>query len=328
MEIAMVAFESMGIRSMCTHVRTPELSILIDPGLGCHTRSGVKPHPLEYEVLVRKWAQLLSLSREIDLITVSHYHIHHYSPSVADLVTTLCTQALADEIYAGKMLFCKDPARNVSDIQAVRGMEFRRAYGTRSPKYELADGRSFKFGKTCVSFSPALWHGKDNTPQGFVIGICVTDRDTTFVHASDVQLLNRGCIDWMLDQRPDIAVVAGPPLFDPERMKGGEREIAAGYLRELSNRIPRLVVDHHLLRGSDWREFLAESGAGTRVRCAAESEGVPPSPLESKRQALYEEEEVEKEFHQQLLDGKVPDRLGSVIREEGLESYYEASLMP
>lgn len=324
MQVKMVAFESMGIRSMCTHVETSNLSILIDAGAACHTRSGVSPHPLEYEALIRKRAEILSLSRDADLIIVSHYHLHHFSLPVNDLATTFCTKPMSDEIFGGKALLCKDPGRKVTEIQGRRGMEFRRVYGKRSPRYEVADGRSFDFGDTKISFSPALWHGPDGTVQGYVVGTCVRDGEKTLVHASDVQLLNRGCVDWMLGQDPDIAITSGPPLFDPERVMGSERSIALSLLRRLSQQVPQVVVDHHLLRATNWKDFMVEGG--NDVMCAANMEREPPLALESRRAALYEEEDVEEGFHKQLEDGIIPDRLRPAIYKAGTESYYEASL--
>jgi predicted metallo-beta-lactamase superfamily hydrolase len=323
MEVKMVAFESLGVSSMCTHVSTPDLSVMIDPGVACHRRSGLKPHPIEYETLVRRRAEMLSLSRETDVITVSHYHVHHFASHESDLVTTFSTKALADEINRGKVLLCKDPERNVVEIQGRRGSEFRSVYGSSSPRYEVADGRSFDFGQTEVSFSPALWHGKEDSTQGCVLGTCIRDREETVVHASDVQLLDRGCVDWMLGQEPDIAVVAGPPIFDPERVKGTERSVALGLLGELAAKIPQVIVDHHLLRAADWRDFLAKDGEGTM--CAANFDGRSPMPLESRRAELYEEEDVEKGFHEHLIEGRVPARLQSVLHEEGMESYYQAT---
>jgi predicted metallo-beta-lactamase superfamily hydrolase len=222
------------------------------------------------------------------------------------------------------MLFCKDPSDNVTERQGLRGKKFHRICGRRAPRYEVADGRSFTFGKTEIEFSEALWHGKEGTVQGYVVGTCIRDGEGAMVHASDVQLLNRGCVDWMLEQSPDLAITAGPPTFDPERMKDGELEMASGFLDRLSHQVPRVVVDHHLLRSPDWADFLGRCVNG--VACAADVEGVPLLPLESERSSLYEREEVEAGFHKQLDEGRVPNRLRSTISEEGMERIYKASL--
>jgi predicted metallo-beta-lactamase superfamily hydrolase len=320
MEVKLVAFESMGVRSMCTYVRTSDIAVLIDPGVACHNRSGIRPHPIEYEILVKKRAEILSLSRETDVFVISHYHIHHHSPQRIDLGTTFSTKALADEINKDKILLCKDPRKNIVEIQRKRGLQFHRDYGTRSPRYEVCDGRDFVFGRTRVSFSQPLWHGPEGSSQGYVLGTRISDEEETIVHASDVQLLERGCVDWMLGQEPDLVITAGPPLFDPERIKGNERSTALGFLGELSHHVPHVVVDHHLLRARDWQEFLIEVKNG--VMCAAEHEGVTPLPLESRRSSLYEMEEVEEGFHKQLDDGEIPDRLRPTINDTGIKGFF------
>jgi predicted metallo-beta-lactamase superfamily hydrolase len=323
MEVKLVAFESMGIRSMCTHVRTPDISILIDPSAACHDRSGLSPHPREYEVMIRKRAEMVSLAEQSDAIVISHYHLDHLSPQETDLRTTFSTRAFVDEVFRDKTLFCKDFNRNVTERQGLRGAKFHKACRKRARGYHLADGGSFTFGETRVEFSEALWHGKENTIQGYVVGTCVRDGEMTMVHASDVQLLNRGCVDWMLDRNPDLAITAGPPMFDPDRMKHGEYEIAAELLRRLS-RVPRVVVDHHLLRSLEWEGFLKEGSEN--ATCAAAMGRVPVMPLENRREKLYEAEEIDEGFHEQLKRGRMPNRLRPVVAEVGMESIFKASL--
>jgi len=311
----------MGVRSMCTYVQTPDISILIDAGVSCHTGSGTLPHPLEYEALVRKRGEILSLSRDTDLVVVSHYHIHHFSLPVEDLSTVFCTAQMSDEIFSGKALFCKDPSSHVTRTQRMRGLDFHRVYGKSASTYEVVDGKSYDFGGTRISFSQPLWHGPEGTVQGYVVGTCIRDGEGCVVHASDVQMLNRGCVDWMLDQEPDVAIAAGPPFFDPERVGEKEEKIATLFLRRLSEGVPRVVVDHQVLRSDDWPRFF-ENG-GRNVMCAARFEGLKPLPLESMREELYMREEVEEGFHEKLARRELPDRIREIIMEEGLEDYFK-----
>jgi predicted metallo-beta-lactamase superfamily hydrolase len=274
-------------------------------------------------MLIRKRGEMVSLSRESDVIAISHYHLDHLSPQETDLRTTFSTRAYVDEVFADKVLLCKDPDNNVAERQGIRGRKFRRIYAGRAPEYHVADGGNFRFGQTEIVFSEPLWHGREGTVQGYVVGTCVRDGEMTVVHASDVQLLNGRCVEWMVEQEPDLAITAGPPLFDPDRMKHGEWGMASGLLKELSRGVPNVVVDHHPLRSPDWRDFLGEVPG---VGCAAEVKGVPVLTLECERRSLYQEEEIEAGFHQQLANGRVPNRLRSVILEEGLERIYKGPL--
>jgi len=323
MEVKLVSFESLGVRSMCTFVTTPDLAILIDPSAACHNRSDSKPHPLEYEALVRKRREILDLSKEADVVVTSHYHTDHLTRAETDLVATFSTPDLAELTYSNKILLCKDPDRNVQPRQGERGAEFRTRFLRRASRWEVADGRTFTFGRTRISFSPPLWHGKEGTVQGYVVGTLVDDGDGKVAHASDVQLLNAGAVEWMLSQEPDLAIVAGPPIFDHERVSSEDEKYSLRLLGRLSQGVPEVVVDHHLLRSDRWRSFLEGLGdLRKKVYCAAEREGAPVRTYESQRRKLYEEEEVEGTFHDELASGHIPERLREVVMETGMERFY------
>ena len=101
MDVRLVAFESLGVRSMCTHIETPDISLLIDPSVACHDRHGLKPHPREYALLLRKRAEILRLAKDADIIVTSHYHLDHLSRRLDDLLTTFSTATIADMTYSG-----------------------------------------------------------------------------------------------------------------------------------------------------------------------------------------------------------------------------------
>ena len=50
-EITPLAAESLGTRSLCTHVVTPDVSILFDPSVALAKRYNLEPHPTEYLAL-------------------------------------------------------------------------------------------------------------------------------------------------------------------------------------------------------------------------------------------------------------------------------------
>lgn len=323
MDVTLVAFESLGVRSMCTFVETDEISILIDPSAACHTGHGLKPHPAEYEALLRKRAEMLRLAQRADAIVTSHYHLDHSTPLRTDLQTTFSTREYADQIYRGKRLFCKDPLRNVEPRQRERGRLFRSRYSKHS-MFRVADGGHFEFGETELSFSPALWHGKEGTQQGFVIGTCVRDGNQTLVHGSDVQLLNGGCVDWMIGCKPSLAVAAGPPIFDESRVSKDDRRFSSQLLGRLCEAIPRVVVDHHLLRSDDWTGFIVESGSA--AECAATFRGEPVDALESRRKELFAEDPPDTGFYTELARGSIPSALREMLHDLGSEEVYRTCL--
>ncbi len=326
MDVKFVAFESLGTRSMCTLIETGDVTVLIDPSMACTTRSGLPPHPIEYEVILRKRAEVLSVVDQVDVVVTSHYHYDHLSPPEKELVHTLSTRRYTDIVYSGKILCSKDPKVKVSRNQAERGRSFRRIYSHRAKKFILADGKTLKFGRTMIRFSHALWHGKEGSIQGSVMGTCVDDGDKVVVHSADVQLLNRGCVDWMRSTSADLAIVAGPPLFSRERAGEAERALSIQLLRHLLDGVDQVVVDHHLLRSPDWREYLLEADPQGRAVCAAQKIGQEVLNYEVQRRALYSKEPVEGEFHTELSRGKLPERLRSLVYELGLEDVYKEAL--
>ena len=47
-----LAEESFGTRSICTHIETKDINILVDPGVSlAPKRQGYPPHPREYQAL-------------------------------------------------------------------------------------------------------------------------------------------------------------------------------------------------------------------------------------------------------------------------------------
>jgi len=79
-EIIPVAAESLGVRSLCTFVRTPDVSILFDPSAALANRFALEPHPLEYQELAHTLATIRRHAEESDILSVSHYHYDHIRP--------------------------------------------------------------------------------------------------------------------------------------------------------------------------------------------------------------------------------------------------------
>jgi len=93
-----VWFDSMGAKSSCILIETPETKILVDPGA-----SGMQPaYPLPEEEKSKLREKALKCikeaSKRADIIFISHYHYdHHFLPEEAG------------EVYKGKTLWIKNP---------------------------------------------------------------------------------------------------------------------------------------------------------------------------------------------------------------------------
>jgi len=104
-------FDSLGAKSSCTLVKTPDVSILIDPGIAIMHPS----FPASYIEKIRWRAQgereIIKASEKAEVIVISHYHYDHYFPKNMS-------------IYEGKLLLVKDPNKYINESQRSRAEEF------------------------------------------------------------------------------------------------------------------------------------------------------------------------------------------------------------
>ena len=68
-------------------------------------------------------------------------------------------------------------------------------------------------GDGVLAFSPSVPHGRLDTHLGTVMMTRIKGEGIVFVHASDIQLLDGEAVSLILDWRPDITLVGGPPLY-------------------------------------------------------------------------------------------------------------------
>lgn len=104
-------FDSLGAKSSCTLVRTPDVSILIDPGIAVmqpsFPASWVKK--LYWEAQGRR--AIKRAAKHADVVVVSHYHYDHFTDFDRGL-------------YKGKLLLAKNPNEFINDSQRRRAEHF------------------------------------------------------------------------------------------------------------------------------------------------------------------------------------------------------------
>ena len=103
--------DSMGAKSLCTFVETPDIRILIDPGVaimqpGFPASITKKMHWLRKAKLAIKRA-----SKKVEVIIISHYHYDHFTDFDKDL-------------YKGKKLLLKNPNEYINYSQRKRSEDF------------------------------------------------------------------------------------------------------------------------------------------------------------------------------------------------------------
>jgi len=299
-----VAFESLGVRSMCTYVETPDVKVLLDAGVSLGpNRFGFPPHPREYEAIRKRRSLMLEMAEKANLVTVSHYHFDHHTPTYTDWAFNWSSAEIAEKIYRGKIVFIKNYKSRVNFSQRRRGWMFTRTSGKHAGRLEVADGRAFKFGDTSLIFSPPVYHGPEGSELGWVLMTIIKYDEEKVLFAPDVQgPISGETLNLILAEKPQLAIVGGPPLYLADfKMSREKIEYATKNLQSIVRQVPITILDHHLLRVENWKEtiqpvFNAASSIGPKVLTAADYIGGKDDLLESRRKTLFEIEPPSQEF--------------------------------
>lgn len=291
MKIVPLAFESMGVRSMATFIETDQ-KILLDPGTSiAPKRFGFPPWKDEFDALHETRTRIQDYAVNADVITISHYHHDHFTPfSLGRYLAS--APRYAEEIYRDKKLFIKHPTSHINKSQQKRARDFLKnlkIMGNRDITY--ADGNTFEIGETVLKFSKPLPHGPEGSRMGFVISTTIEWNKEKVMHASDVQgPIYEGSKNIIIDEKPDTVILSGPPTYlEGFALETEDIEKARENLVEIASKIPRVVVDHHLLRDLGCFDFLksVREESGGEIIVASELLGKEPYLLEARRKEFY-----------------------------------------
>jgi predicted metallo-beta-lactamase superfamily hydrolase len=103
----------MGAKSTCTLVSTPDISLAIDPGITILQPSFPASSKQKIRCLEKGKRTIKQLCKNVDAITISHYHYDHYFPEDLDF-------------YQGKKVFIKNPNEYINNSQRIRAEELLR----------------------------------------------------------------------------------------------------------------------------------------------------------------------------------------------------------
>jgi predicted metallo-beta-lactamase superfamily hydrolase len=302
-KVTPLAAESLGVRSMCTYVETPDLKILIDPGVSLGPRFGLLPHPIEYEALRQARKRLADHANESSIVTISHYHHDHATPTYTDYLWNFSDLAVATQLYQDKIVLAKDHRNMINPSQRRRGWMLKERIEKVVKSFEPADGQTFTYGNTTLTFSQPVFHGEKDTPLGWVLMLSIEYGGNVFVHASDIQgpMLSETA-DILFSYEPKLVYLGGPPTYLADyRLRKSVISKAFDNLCRITEKVNTIVVDHHLLREGGkpqgFEKVLAASEkAGHIISTAAEFLGIENSFLEAKRNELYKEYPPSQEF--------------------------------
>lgn len=291
MKIVPLAFESSGVRSMCTFVHTDQ-GILIDPGTSiAPKRFGLPPSPPEFQALHHSRNLIWEYSEKSSVITVSHYHHDHYTPFEKNNYLE-SSDIFARTLYHEKKLFLKSPHAHINKNQKSRAEQLLINLKHHCDcEINFSDGKEYELGKTRLKFSPALPHGSDNSRLGYVVALTITYKGEKVMHASDVQgPISEEAFKYILHEKPDILILSGPPLYLLGYvLSRKDLDKAKEHLQELTQHISHMIVDHHILRNQKGLEFIRDldKSSLSRVQTSSEFCGKEPLLLESQRKNLH-----------------------------------------
>ncbi|NPA47971.1 MAG: hypothetical protein GXO14_04950 [Thermococci archaeon] len=299
MRVVPLASESLGVRSLATFVEASGFGILIDPGVALGPkRYGLPPARIELETLERMRKKIQAYARRADVVTISHYHYDHHTPFFEGLYES-SSEAYAREIYAGKTIFTKHPTENINFSQRKRARAFLKNAEPIAEKVEFADGRSFDLGGLTLEFSPAVPHGREGSKLGFVV-MTLIDDGHRLIHASDIQLLNRKAVEWIISKNPDLLITGGPPTYLGPRAAGSWEEGIRNLNEIIRETNAEVILDHHVVRDRRYPRFFEELEKTPKTFAGYMK--AEDRPLEAYRRELHKIERGE--------EANVPFRLG------------------
>ncbi len=318
-KVVPLAEESLGVRSMCTLIETSDVKILLDAGASlAPNRLGYPPHPREYKAIAECRERISEAAEETDVITLSHYHFDHHTPSYTDWFCNWSSKDVARQIYEGKLVLAKSYRSKVNHNQRRRGWMFKKTGGSYAKRLEMADGRTFEFGDTKLKFFDPVFHGPENSSLGWILITIIEKEDEKSLFASDVQgPMYNPTLDLILAEEPQLVIIGGPPTYLTDFGVGNEF-IQQGMqnLEKLVSKVPITILEHHFLRDEKWRElarpiFDIASKVEHKVLTAAKFAGKEDNLLEFRRRQFFEEEPPSPEFGKWM---KLPQTKRKLIR--------------
>ncbi|MEM2205342.1 MAG: hypothetical protein QXF20_03270 [Candidatus Hadarchaeales archaeon] len=318
MRVLPLAFDSMGVRSMCTFLEVGKLKLLIDPGVALGpTRYGLGPTKEEWKALELSRALIMEAAGRAKAVAVTHYHYdHHPFPEDGEMY---------ERCFGGKMVMAKDRRKNINLSGKKRGALFEERVIRVTDRLEWADGREFEVGER-VEFSPAVWHGDVGSKVGTVIMVYVEKGG--FLFGSDAQsLADPEALKWVLEKNPEFMILDGyPTIFVGWRMSQKAFEASMENLKRAveETQAETILLEHHILRDLNYKEkmeavFKAAERKGKRLLSAAEFLELENFFLEAWRKELSEgKRRVEVEEYYKKLCSKVGVAFSS-LKSKGME---------
>ncbi|MEA1993466.1 MAG: MBL fold metallo-hydrolase [Euryarchaeota archaeon] len=291
MEITILGTESLGVRGLSCVVKTGKRRVVIDPGVALgYNRHGLLPHPAQVAKGEEVRCKIIEELKKATDIVISHYHGDHIPLPDANPYQ-LKAQRVAP-FWRDLRIWAKGPER------ISRNMLHRLRSLSEILSRDITNAEKTTEGP--FAFSAPVPHGSPSTRLGTVMMTRISDQETVFVHASDIQLLNKRAIRKIVKWQPTVVLASGPPIYLPFISLEQKRK-ARKNAKKLAEEVDTVIIDHHLLRckkGVSWLDSLPSN-----VVCAADFMDTPRCFLEAWRKRLYNEMPVPQGWHDAYARG-------------------------
>lgn len=284
MEVNFLMTESLGLRSTACVVKFSDFQLFIDPSFSVTPkRFGLPPHELELEKALGTRRIFDAEIQKSDVISFSHYHFDHI-PRFDFNPLEFNDRLDYYEIMKGKTVWAKSPDDKINYNQKLRADEIFKKLGKAIHK---VDGKDF--GK--VRFSKPIFHGEENTRQGWILCAICEEEGSKFIHASDCQAIYKPSVEMLISEKPDLLWIGGPPAY----LGQVSRKLITAAVQNLcflAEKLPQVIIDHHLIRGSDFQDYLKvpkeiAKSKGHKICTTAEFLGQENNFFETERPKLW-----------------------------------------
>lgn len=103
--------DSLGAKSMATLVETPDVSVLLDPGVAVMQPSFPASWAKKFYWKGRAWLSIGNASQKADIVVITHYHYDHFTDFDVSF-------------YEDKLLLVKNPNEYINNSQMDRARDF------------------------------------------------------------------------------------------------------------------------------------------------------------------------------------------------------------
>ncbi|OYD15114.1 hypothetical protein CH330_06620 [candidate division WOR-3 bacterium JGI_Cruoil_03_51_56] len=254
-QVEYIAFDSFGVKSMCTRIKTPDVIITIDPGASIESASFTIPEPIRRKLLAKYLEAYRNSSASSKAIVISHYHLDHFLPS------------RDPEVYGDKIIFAKS-LDDLPQKQKTRAKRFHESINGLPEQIIWADNRRFKFKRTEIGFSKPVWHGRVRADPGTVIMTEIKRGREKVLITSDVSgPTEPETTDLICASKAQTIILDGYPTYHLGQFATDFDLVKSiiNICRILAMRsLKILVIDHHMARDYRYPAFfkLAYQKAG------------------------------------------------------------------